>query len=95
MKKFFKWIEVSPFYGTNTLATAAEYTLKRTKELQLFLTDVRLEIDNNPAENVIRPNVFGRKNWLFSASEAGARANAISLSLAETPNYMESISIRT
>lgn len=84
VKKFFKWIEESPFYGTNALATAAEYTLKRKKELQLFLTDGRLEIDNNSAENAIRPNVIGQKNWLFSVSEAGARANAICLSLAET-----------
>jgi transposase len=28
--------------------------------------------------------VIGRKNWLFSVSEAGAKANAICLSLAET-----------
>ena len=34
--------------------------------------------------NAIRPNVLGRKNWLFSFSEAGAKANAICLSLAET-----------
>ncbi|WP_162491219.1 transposase domain-containing protein, partial [Bacillus kwashiorkori] len=32
----------------------------------------------------IRPNVIGRKNWLFSVSEAGAKANAICLSIAET-----------
>ncbi|GAE92942.1 mobile element protein [Gracilibacillus boraciitolerans JCM 21714] len=41
-------------------------------------------MDNNPAENAIRPNVIGRKNWLFSVSEAGAKANAICLSIAET-----------
>ncbi len=43
-------------------------------------------MDNNPAENAIRPNVIGRKNWLFSGSEAGAKAkaNAICLSIAET-----------
>ncbi|AJK86566.1 hypothetical protein PI85_13920 [Lysinibacillus sp. A1] len=41
-------------------------------------------MDNNPAENAIRPNVIGRKNWLFSVSEAGVKANAICLSLAET-----------
>lgn len=28
--------------------------------------------------------MIGRKNWLFSVSEAGAKANAIRLSLAET-----------
>lgn len=39
---------------------------------------------NTPAENAIRPNVIGRKNWLFSVSEAGVKANAICLSLAET-----------
>ncbi|SCC56184.1 MULTISPECIES: transposase domain-containing protein, partial [Priestia] len=37
-----------------------------------------------PAENAIRPNVIGRKNWLFSVSEDGAKANAICLSIAET-----------
>ncbi|MBM7648431.1 hypothetical protein JOC78_001373 [Bacillus ectoiniformans] len=52
--------------------------------LKAFLNDGRIEIDNNPAENAIRPNVIGRKNWLFSVSEAGAEANAICLSLAET-----------
>lgn len=84
IKKFFKWIESSPFFGKNALATAAEYTLKRRKELQAFLHNGRIEIDNNPAENAIRPTVIGRKNWLFSVSEAGAKANALCLSLAET-----------
>ncbi len=48
------------------------------------MNDGRIEIDNNPAENAIRPNVLGRKNWLFSVNEAGAKANAICLSIAET-----------
>ena len=52
--------------------------------LKAFLYDGRIEIDNNSAENAIRPNVIGRKNWLFSVSEAGAKANAICLSIAET-----------
>ncbi|WJY26114.1 IS66 family transposase [Sporosarcina trichiuri] len=81
---FFKWIENGHFYGKNAIATAAEYTLKRKEALQRFLHDGRIEIDNNPAENAIRPNVIGRKNWLFSVSEAGAQANAICLSLSET-----------
>ena len=45
----------------------------------------RIEIDNTPAENAIRPNVIGRKNWIHSVSAAGAKANAICLILAETP----------
>ena len=82
--KFLEWVEKSPFYGKNALAKAAEYTLNRGNGLKAFLSDGRIEIDNNPAENAIRPNVLGRKNWLFSVSEAGAKANAICLSIAET-----------
>lgn len=82
--KFLKWVETSPFYGKNALAKAADYTLNRANGLKAFLNDGRIEIDNNPAENAIRPNVLGRKNWLFSVSEAGAKANAICLSIAET-----------
>lgn len=84
IRKFFKWLEKSPFFGKNALATATEYTLKRKEQLKAFLYNGHIEIDNNPAENAIRPTVIGRKNWLFSVSEAGAKANAICLSLAET-----------
>lgn len=41
-------------------------------------------IDNNPAENAIRPFVVGRKNWLFSTSPKGAAASANLYSLVET-----------
>jgi len=84
VEKFLKWVDESPFFGKNALAKATEYTLNRVHGLKAFLFDGRIEIDNNPAENAIRPNVIGRKNWLFSVSEAGAKANAICLSLAET-----------
>lgn len=84
VEEFLDWVEASPFFGKNALAKAAEYTLNRAEGLKAFLADGRIEIDNNPAENAIRANVLGRKNWLFSVSEAGAQANAICLSLAET-----------
>lgn len=58
--KFLKWVETSPFYGKNALAKAAEYTLNRANGLKEFLNDGRIEIDNNPAENAIRPSVVGR-----------------------------------
>jgi transposase len=41
-------------------------------------------IDNNAAENAIRPFVIGRKNWLFSASQKGATSSANLYSLIET-----------
>ena len=40
--------------------------------------------DNNGVENAIRPFAVGRKNWLFSDSQAGARASANIYSLLET-----------
>lgn len=43
-----------------------------------------LPIDNNPAENAIRPFVLGRKNWLFADTPAGAHASARIYSLVET-----------
>lgn len=41
-------------------------------------------IDNNRAENAIRPFVIGRKNWLFSNSVNGANASANVYNLIET-----------
>ena len=53
--------------------------------VKAFLYDgrIEIEIDNNLAENTIRPNMICRKNWLFSV-EAGAKAKAICLGLVET-----------
>lgn len=43
-----------------------------------------LLLDNNCAENAIRPFVVGRKGWLFSGHPNGARAAATLYSLIET-----------
>ena len=39
--------------------------------------DGDLHIDNNPAENAIRPTVLGHKNGLCSGSDKGCRTAAI------------------
>ena len=41
-----------------------------------ILRMVKIEIDNNFAENAIRPFALGRRNWLFICSERGAQASA-------------------
>lgn len=38
---------------------------------------------NNLSENSIRPVTVGRKNWLFSDTPDGTRANAIYLTIVE------------
>jgi transposase len=49
-----------------------------------YLDDGRVEVDNNLAENVIRPFVMGRKAWLFSDTPAVADASAHLYSLIVT-----------
>ncbi|MBL1261135.1 MAG: IS66 family transposase [Thiotrichaceae bacterium] len=66
------------------LGKALSYLTKNWKKLTIYTEDGRLSIDNNPAENAIRPFVIGRKNWLFSASVRGAKSSANLYGLIET-----------
>lgn len=66
------------------LGKAIHYTLKYWTELSRYVNNGTWPIDNNLAENAIRPFVIGRKNWLFSNSQRGARASANLYSLIET-----------
>jgi transposase len=66
------------------LGKALSYLDKNWAKLTVYTQDGRLSIDNNPAENAIRPFVIGRKNWLFSASVRGAKSSANLYSLIET-----------
>ena len=66
------------------LGKAIAYTLSLWPQLTIFLEDGHIPIDNNPAENAIRPFVIGRRNWLFSAAPSGAKASATLYSLIES-----------
>ena len=68
---------------------ALNYLNNEWSKLTGYLEDGRLEIDNNLAENAIRPFVIGRKNWLFSDSLAGVKASANLYSLIETAKANE------
>lgn len=50
----------------------------------LYLDDGRVEIDNNAAEQAIRPLALGRKNHLFAGSEQGGINGAVLYSLMGT-----------
>ena len=69
---------------TSTTGKALNYLNNEWDKLIAYLEDGRLEIDNNGAENAIRPFVLGRKNWLFSTSVKGVKASANLYSLIET-----------
>lgn len=66
------------------IGKAIRYCLNHWNELNNYLKDGRIEIDNNLIENAIRPFALGRKNWLFMGSPAGAKAGATFYSLIET-----------
>jgi transposase len=63
---------------------ALSYMSKNWQKLTEYIKDGRLNIDNNPVENAIRPFAIGRKNWLFSDSQKGAKASAMLYSMIET-----------
>jgi len=66
------------------LGKAVAYTLNQWHRLIGYIEDGNASIDNNMAENSIRPFVMGRKNWLFSGTPKGAHASALLYSLIET-----------
>jgi transposase len=65
------------------LGKAIDYTRKRWPQLIRFMDHGWLPIDNNPAENALRPWAVGRKNWLFFGSEAGGERAAIIATIIE------------
>lgn len=81
---FFAWLETVSPAGGSALAKAVQYALNEKKYLYTFLSNPRIEISNNRAENAIRPFVVGRKNWLFSDSAKGAASSAMLYSLTVT-----------
>ena len=70
--------------GQTALGKAVNYLAKNWSRLERYVEGGHLPIDNNRAENAIRPFVIGRKNWLFSDTPKGATASAQIYSLIET-----------
>lgn len=60
------------------------YINNQFPKLIVYLKDGRLNIDNNVAENHVRPIAIGRKNWLFAKSTNGAKALVNWYSIIET-----------
>lgn len=86
LEKIKEWLDqkVGQVLPKSTLGEAISYTLGLWPKLIIYLEDGHIEIDNNKAENAIRPFVIGRKNFLFSGSPRGAHASATMYTLVET-----------
>jgi transposase len=68
----------------STLAGAINYSLNRWEGLTLFLSDGRLEVDNNTVERSIRGIAQGRRGSLFAGDDGGAHTWAVLGSLLTT-----------
>lgn len=86
LEQFHTWmtknvLEVLP---KSPIGKAIAYTLSRWKELTIYITDGKLNIDNNSVENCIRPVAIGRKNYMFAGSHEAASRSAMLYSLLGT-----------
>jgi len=86
LEAFEKWLAQNraKVSAKSPTGEALKYIAKYWNGLNLFLTDGRIEIDNNPVERTIRPIALNRKNALFAGHEAGAQNWAMLASLIET-----------
>lgn len=66
-----QYIKVLP---QSPIGKALGYSIERWKELMIYTTNGKLNIDNNPKENSIRPVAIGRKNYLPAYRQAGLQA---------------------
>lgn len=73
-----------PYLGQFPTGEALKYIAKYWHGLCLFLSDGRVEIDNNSVERTIRSIAMNRKNALFAGHDAGAQNWAVIASLIET-----------
>lgn len=86
LKKFKTWLNKrsNTVVPRSLLGKAVSYCLGQWHRLENYTESGHAGIDNNTAENAIRPFVVGRKNWLFSGTPEGAEASATLYSLIET-----------
>ncbi|HEY4063628.1 MAG TPA: IS66 family transposase [Puia sp.] len=75
------YIEVLP---KSAIGVALANSIQRWPRLMIYATDGKLNIDNNPVENCIRPVAIGRKNYLFAGSHEAAQRSAMLYSLLGT-----------
>jgi transposase len=68
---------------TSQMGKAIGYTLSLWDPLQVYLSDGRIEIDNNLVENAVRPTAIGKKNFLFIGHPEAGERSAILYTLLE------------
>lgn len=83
---YFTWVKTkySQVTAKSVIGKALEYSISQEKYLRVFLSDGKVPMDNNYAEQAIRPFTVGRKNFVTIESSNGAKASAMLYSIVET-----------
>ncbi len=80
------WMETEgiKYSESSLIGKAITYAYARWDNMMRYLEDGRLLLDNNLAENEIRPITLGRKNYLFCGNHEAAQNMAVACSLLAT-----------
>ena len=80
---YFAWAKqkYSQVTHSSTIGKSLAYSINQEEDLRVFLSDRNIPMDNNYAEQAIRPFTIGRKNFVMIESSNGAKASAILYSL--------------
>ena len=84
IEEFYNFIGALRLSKGSHLGAAVTYALNQKDKLLLFLDHPEVEMTNNLAERTVKPFVIDRKNFLFSATDKGADASALFMSVIET-----------
>lgn len=76
-----QYVQTTP---KSTIGKALAYSIERWEKLSRYTENGKLNIDNNPVENSIRPVALGRKNYLFAGSHEAAKRSGMLYSLLGT-----------
>lgn len=80
------WMETEgiKYSPSSLIGKAITYAYTRWDNMMRYLEDGRIRIDNNLAENAIRPVALGRKNYLFCGNHEAAVSMSVVCSLLAT-----------
>ncbi len=83
LDEFYRWLGFNRdrTLPKSPIGQAIFYELDHWEGLLVYLTDGRVEIDNNATERDIKPFVMARKNFMFACTQKGADSLGVHFSL--------------
>lgn len=84
LEAMWRWLDTAPLLDVlpkSDFAEALRYIRNHWKELNVYIHDGRIPIDNNSVEQLMKQVAMGRKAWLFVCSVAGGEQSARMMTL--------------